>query len=298
MRRWTTVFLLAMGASLGCPVFAQPVALTGTLDKIRELGTVYVGHREEAIPFSYLVEDKATGYTVEICARIVDKIKSRLDKPELKTVHVPLPGNLRFTLLVDGVVDLECGVSVNTKVRQLRMAFSPTIFESTTRLLVPAGSRLERIQDLNGKTVAVLAGTTAGRVVATATARRDIHVNQISAPDRLQAFEMLKNGKADAFIGDDALLLGTLLDSPDREKFSLMDEALATEPYAIVLRRDDPEFKALIDEVVTGMMKSGEMAELYRKWFESPVPSSGKSMGLPIRPALIQLFAKPSDAGI
>jgi len=193
---------------------------------------------------------------------------------------------------------MECGASTNSKIRQQRMAFSVTTFVAAIAMLVRKDSTLNRILDLDRKTVAIIAGTTAGRSVATAAARRNIGVRQKQTRDRAEALDLLKQGKVDAFMGDDALLLGVLLKDPDRDKFRLMEEVLSTEPYGITLRREDPEFKKLVDETLTDLMKSGEIEKIYDKWFMQPVPPSGNSMNVPLSPMLKEMFANPNDAGV
>jgi glutamate/aspartate transport system substrate-binding protein len=277
-----------------------PPPEAGTLTKIRELGTVFLGHRESTVPFSYGMgpDNQPTGYTVEVCERVIDGIKKRLALPDLKVTPVPLPTNLRFTMLIDGIVDMECGASTNTKTRQQRMAFSLSVFEATTRFLVAEGSSLNRIKDLDGKVIAIIAGTTAGRSVSTLANRRGISVRQVAARDRGDALQMLVDGKADAFLSDDALILGALLSSKHYGKLRLMEESVSSEPYGIALRRDDPEFKKMVDEILLEMFESGEMTRLYAKWFIEPVAPSGKSMNLPLDDRNQQLFANPNDRGV
>ncbi len=293
------LLVLAVLACFKLAALAQDNVEESTLAKIDRLGAVYLGHRESAPPFSYLVDGKATGYTVEICLRVVDGIRKRLGKPDLKVVEVAQPANLRFAMLIDGIVDMECGASTNTKLRQQRMAFSTSIFEAAVKFLVPKEAAINRIADLDGKTVVTLANTTAHRTVATAAARRNINIRLTTAQDRPQAFELIKTGKVQAFVGDDALLTGFLLTSSlDSGRFRLMEEALSSEPYGIAIRRDDPEMKKLVDQILTDLMKSGEIDNVYRRWFESPIPPSGKSMGIPMTPRLKELFTNPSDAGV
>ena len=191
-------------------VIAAPEEPSFTLTKINQLGTIYLGYRESAVPFSYLHEGRATGYSIDLCYRIVDAIKLKLGRPDIKTIEVPLPGNLRFTMLIDGIVDMECGASTNTKIRQQRMAFGVTTFVAGLKMLVAKDAKLDRILDLDRKQVAIIAGTTGGRAMATAAARRNIGVRQVQVRDRSEALDLLKKGKVDAFVGDDALLIGVL----------------------------------------------------------------------------------------
>jgi glutamate/aspartate transport system substrate-binding protein len=296
------LFIVSMALWLVTSTQAQglPKPEAGTLAKIRELGVVFLGHRESTVPFSYGVgpDNRPTGYAVEICERVIDGIGKRLALPDLKMIPVPLPTNLRFTMLINGIVDMECGASINTKIRQQRMAFSLTFFEATTKFLVAEGSSLNRIKDMDGKVVAIIAGTTAGRSVSTLANRRGISVRQVGARDRGDALQMLVEGKADAFLSDDALILGALLGSKYHGKLRLMEESISVEPYGIALRRDDPEFKKMVDEILLEMFENGEMTRLYAKWFMEPVPPSGKSMNLPLDDRNLQLFANPNDRGV
>jgi glutamate/aspartate transport system substrate-binding protein len=298
MMRQLLMGMIALWFAISAQAQVQPSTDAGTLAKIRELGAIFVGHRENSAPFSYSPDGAPIGYTIEICDRVVDEVRKQLALPNLKVIPVPLPGNLRFTMLIDGIVDMECGVSTNTKIRQQRMAFSVSFFEATTKFLVTKDSPLSRIQDLDGKTVVVGAATTAGRSVGTVAKRRNLTIRQISARDRSVALEMLANGKADAYLSDDALVLGALLNSKYQDKFRLLDESVSVEPYGIALRRDDPEFKKLVDDVMIGMMKSGEMAKLYQKWFMEPIPPSGQSLAMPLDDRNKELFANPNDRGV
>ena len=280
------------------PEVALPEEPSATLTKINQLGTIYLGYREGSVPFSYLHENRAAGYSIDLCYKIVDAIKANLGRADIKTVEVPLPGNLRFTMLIDGIVDMECGASTNTKIRQQRMAFGVSTFVAGLKMLVAKESTMNRILDLDRKKVAIIAGTTGGRALATAAARRNIGVRQTQTRDRSEALDLLKQGKVDAFVGDDALLVGVMLKDPDRDKYRLMEEALSTEPYGIALRREDPLFKKLVDETLIGLMKSGEIETIYDKWFMQPVVPSGKTMDFPLSPMLKEMFANPNDAGV
>lgn len=301
-----SLLLVAFSAAFSPVAWAEdPVTVatetpeaSATLTKINQLGVIYLGYREGSVPFSYQLDGRAAGYSIDLCYRVADAIKRKLGRADLKTVEVPLPGNLRFTMLIDGIVDMECGASTNTKIRQQRMAFGVTTFVAGLGMLVSKESPLNRILDLDRKTVAIIAGTTAGRALATAAARRNIGVRQKQTRDRAEAFDLLRQGKVEAFIADDALLLGILLKEPDRDKFRLMEEVLSTEPYSIALRRDDPEFKKLVDETLTGLMESGEIEKIYDKWFLQPLAPSGNSMNLPMSPTLKEMFANPNDAGV
>ncbi len=269
-----------------------------TLEKIREYGAIYVGHRETSMPFSYFAGNEVTGYSMELCDRIVDAVKTELGNPDLKVVLVPVTSSSRIILLRTGVIDLECGSTTNTKIRQQGVAFGVTTFVSGVKAVTRKDAGIERIADLNGKVVVTVGGTTTGRLVQTVLAKRNASVLGKSAADYAESLAMVLSKQADAFVLDDALLSALLAASPDRDKLKLLDENFGLEPYGIALRKDDPKFKKLVDATLIGMMKSGEMETLYNKWFMSPIPPNSINLQMPISDRLKDLFRNPDDVGI
>lgn len=269
-----------------------------TLEKVREYGAIYIGHREASVPFSYFAGNEVAGYSMELCNRIVDAVKAQLGNPGLKLVLVPVTSSSRILLLRTGVIDLECGSTTNTKIRQQGVAFGVTSFVSGVKAVTRKDAGIERIADLNGKVVVTVAGTTSGRLVQTVLAKRNATVQSKSATNYAESLAMVLSGQADAFVLDDALLSALLAASPDKDKLKLLDENFGLEPYGIALRKDDPNFKKLVDATLTGMMKSGEMEKLYNKWFMSPIPPNNINLKMPISDRLKDLFRKPDDTGI
>lgn len=287
--------LLALVASAPA-VRAQSMTMS-TLEKIREYGAIYIGHREASIPFSYMVGDEVVGYSKDLCDRIVEAVKTELDDPRLKVVMVPLTSANRLLMLMTGVIDLECGSTTNTKIRQQLVRFSPTIFVSGVKALVRKDSGIERIGDMNGKVVVTTAGTTTDRIVKTVFAARNFSARDKRARTHLESLSMVVSRQADAFVLDDALLSGFLANSSDADKLKLLEENFGFEPYGIGLRKDDPEFEKLVDATLIGMMKSGEVEKIYTKWFMSPIPPKNINLQIPMSDMLRDLLRNPSEEG-
>ncbi len=289
--------LIALSASLSA-VQAQGVS-GSTLDRIREKGTIYVGHRESSIPFSYLVGDDVVGYSKDLCDRIVVAIRDKLEMPSLKVVHVPVTSFSRILMLMTGTVDLECGSTTNTRIRQQRIAFSVTTFVSGVKTLVRKDTGIGRIDDLAGKVVVTTSGTTTERLVKTVMSARKLPAPRTrTASKHSDSFSMVLARQADAFVLDDAILAGLLSSSPDAGKLKLLEENFGFEPYGIGMRREDPEFKKLVDDTLVGMMKSGELERLYSKWFMSPIPPGNVNLQLPMSEMLRDVLRNPNDNGI
>jgi glutamate/aspartate transport system substrate-binding protein len=288
--------VFALVVSLPC-ANAQGVT-TPTLDKIREYGAIYVGHREAAPPFSYMVGNDAVGYSKDVCDRIVVAIKDKLGDPNLKVVQVPVTSSSRLLMLLTGVIDLECGSTTNTRIRQQLVAFSYTTFVSGVKAVVRKDVGIERITDLEGKVIVTTAGTSTERLVKTVLAARKLTARAKNARTHPESLSWVLSRQADAFVLDDAILAGLMAITPNADKLKLLEENFGFEPYGIGLRKDDPEFKKLVDETLAGMMKNGEMEKLYSKWFLSPIPPNNVNLQIPMSDMLRELLRKPSDAGI
>ena len=279
-------------------VQAQGIA-TPTLDRIRRHGTIFVGHREDSIPFSYMVGDDVVGYSTEICDRVVDAVREKLGMPNLKVVRVPVTSFSRILMLMTGSVDLECGSTTNTRIRQQRMAFSVTTFVAGVKTLVRKDAGIDRIEDLSGKVVVTTSGTTTERLVRTVMAARKLSAPRLrTASKHVDSFAMVPSRQAEAFVLDEPILAGLLASSPDAASLKLLAENFGFEPYGMGMRREDPEFKKLVDETLVGMMKSGEMERLYNKWFMSPIPPDNINLQMPMSEMLRDLLRNPSDSGI
>ena len=272
-----------------------------TLEKIRSLGAVYVGHQEASVPFSYLDADGvAIGFSMELCKHVVEAVKTKLGVPGLDAVQVPTSSENRQMMIESGTIDLQCGSVTNTIQRQRYVAFSATIFAAGVKALVRKDSGIRSMQDMKGRVVVTTSGTTSDTYVKAAAARQGFHLNYRVGRDHDDSLRQLLDGRADVLVLDDVLLQGLLMnaDEADAYKVVVLDESYAVEPYGIMFRRNDPEFKKLVDETLVGLMKSGEFARVYDKWFMAPIPPLGKSLNLPMSDVLQQLIQTPNDRGI
>jgi glutamate/aspartate transport system substrate-binding protein len=275
---------------------AQGVALT-TLEKVREYRAIYVGHREFAMPFSYMVGDEPVGYSLDICARVVDAIKEAVDDPALRVVTVPVTASSRFLMLQSGMIDLECGSTTNTRIRQQQVAFGLTTFVSGVKAVVRNESPIKGVADLDGKVVVTTAGTTTERVVRGVLNTRKFSTRAKAGRNNGESLSMVVSSQADVFVADEALLAGLVANSPHADKLRFIEDNFGFEPYAVVMRRDDPELKKIVDGALREMMKSGELERLYNKWFLSPIPPKGINLRIPMSNLLKDLIQKPNDEG-
>lgn len=272
-----------------------------TLEKIRNYGAIYVGHRESSIPFSYLDADgKPVGYSMDLCVPIIDAVKARLNLPNLEVVPVPTTAGTRQMMVESGTVDLDCGATTNSQQRQRYVAFSVTTYATGIKALVQKDSSMRSISDMKGKVVVTTSGTTSDAYVKAAAARQGLFLNCRQGRDDEDSLRQVLNGQADVLVLDDVLLQGLLMNTPEADalKVVVLEESFAVEPYGLMFRRNDPEFKKLVDDTLVGLMQSGEFVRLYDKWFMAPIPPMGKSLNLPMSDLLKQLIVTPNDRGI
>lgn len=276
-------------------------APASTLEKVRDYGAIYLGHRDASIPFSYMDDEgKVHGYSWELCLRVADAVKTRLNLPELPVVPVPTSSSTRIMMVETATIDLYCGSATNTDQRARYVSFSNTYFVTGIKGLVRKNSGIKSIADLQGKTIITTAGSTSDAYVKAAATRRNVFVNYRSARSHRDAFNEVLNGKADVFVLDDILLHGLLAEAPqpDAYKLVLIDETFGYEPYGLMFRKGDPDFKKLVDETLVDLMKSGEIERIYAKWFLSAIPPKGVNLNVPMSPELKQLIQTPNDRGI
>jgi glutamate/aspartate transport system substrate-binding protein len=292
-----TSVAMVLAALVATPVLAQQ--LDGTLKKIRDTGSITVGHRESSIPFSYL-DDKQqpVGYAMDLCAKVVDAVKAELKLPALKVAYQPVTSANRIPLLQNGTIDIECGSTTNSVERQKQVAFGPTYFVVNISAAVKKTSGIKTFTDLNGKTVASTSGTTSIPLLRGYEKAKGIDFKELQAKDHAESMQLLATDRAQAFIMDDILLAGQIANQPNPGDFMILPESLRTEPYGMMLRRDDPQFKALVDRSVAAVYKSGEIDRIYAKWFTSPIPPRGINMNFPATPAIKAAFANPNDMGV
>jgi glutamate/aspartate transport system substrate-binding protein len=278
---------------------AQAQELTGTLKKIKETGSITIGHRESSIPFSFL-DDKQqpVGYAMDLCMKIVDAVKTDLKLPNLKVNLQPVTSSNRIPLLQNGTIDMECGSTTNSIVRQEQVAFGPTYFVINVTAAVKKSSGINTIAQLNGKTVSTTSGTTSVPLLKAYAKAGNAQVKEIYGKDHAEAFLLMADDRAAAFVMDDILLAGQIANAKRPADYKILPESLRQEPYSMMLRKGDPQFKALVDKSIGAVMKSGEINKIYAKWFTTAIPPKGLNLNFPITAPIQEAFKNPNDKGI
>jgi glutamate/aspartate transport system substrate-binding protein len=260
-------FALALAACLAAtPSLAQE--LTGTLKKIKDSGAITLGIRETSVPFSYLDEKQnPIGYSIDLCNRIVEAVKAELKLPNLQVKQVPVVSQTRLPLVANGTVDIECGSTTNTLARQKQVEFSHITFVGGTRLLVKERSGIREVEDLKGKTISVSQGTTNERVIKALSDKLNLGLRILNVKDHGEGFLVLESGRVDANVSDDIQLLGLRAKARNPKEYVVTGRLLSYEPFGLVFRRGDPDFKLLVNRTLSGLMRSGEIVAIYDKWF-------------------------------
>ncbi|MGP5359704.1 glutamate/aspartate ABC transporter substrate-binding protein [Psychrobacter celer] len=272
-------------------------AVNGTLQKIKDSGTIVVGHRDSSIPFSYIADDpnQPIGYAHDLEMKVVEAVKQRLNMPDLNVRYNLITSQTRIPLVQNGTVDFECGSTTNNEERQKQVAFSNGFFEIGTRLLTKKDSGINDFADLKGKTLVTTAGTTSERYIRQYNDDNQMDINIISAKDHGEAFLMLENGRADAFMMDDVLLAGEKAKAKNPDEWVIVGEPQSFEIYGCMMRKDDPEFKAVVDEALANVFSSGEINSIYDKWFLNPIPPKNVNLNFEMSDNLKALIANPHD---
>src|SRR5271155_5056044 len=281
-----------------CGGQATAQELTGTLKNIKETGAITLGFRDSSIPFSYLDDNqKPVGYAIDICYKIVDAVKKELKLDKLEVKLNPVTSATRIPLMANGTVDLECGSTTNNAERQKQVWFTNTHFLTASRYVTKKSNNIKSIDDLKGKSVVSTSGTTNIKQLTAANAARILNVNIIPAKDHAEAFLMVETDRAVAFVMDDILLASLVAGSKTPDAYVISTDAFSTpEPYGIMLRKDDPAFKKLVDGATAALYQSPEGLKLYDKWFTQKIPPKGLNLNAPISAELKAEFAKPSDS--
>lgn len=291
------LFLAALAISAAtAPVGAQE--LSGTLKKVKDTGTITIGYRDASVPFSYLDgNQKPVGYAFEICLKVADAVKAHLKLDTLEVRLNPVTSATRIPLIANGTIDLECGSTTNNAERQKQVAFTNTHFLTASRYVFKKSSGLKSIDDLKGKTVVSTAGTTNIKQLTEANAAKGLGANIIPAKDHAEAFLMVETDRAVAFVMDDILLASLVAGSKSPGDYEVSKDAFSKpEPYGIMLRKDDPAFKAVVDAATAALYKSPEGTALYEKWFTQAIPPRGINLKLPMSEAMRKALANPSDS--
>ena len=289
--------LKAAIAALACTLVSAP-AFAQTIDKIKQTGAITVGHRDASIPFSYYDDQqKVIGYAMDICARIVDDVKKALNMPNLKVNYQLVTSANRIPLMANGTIDLECGSTTNNIERQKQVSFANTHFVTANRWVAKKSSNIKSLNDLKGKTIVSTAGTTNIKQITEINAAQNLGMNIVSANGHPEAFQMVETGRAVAFVMDDILLYSLAAQSRSPADYEISATALSIEPYGIMVRRDDPAFKKIVDDSTANTYKSGAINAIYDKWFLKAVPPKGLNLNVPMSAALKKVFAAPTDSG-
>jgi glutamate/aspartate transport system substrate-binding protein len=275
---------------------AAPLAQADTLAKIKAGGTATMGVRESSRPLSYTLGDgKYAGFHVEVCARVLADVQKLLKLPKLDVTYQAVTSQNRIPLVQNGTVDIECGSTTNTAGRARDVSFAVTTYVEEVRIAVKAASGITSIAQLTGKNVATTTGTTSVQLLRKHERAAGVDFKEVYGKDHADSFLLMDTGRADAFVMDGALLAGLISSAKNPSDFKIVGEVLSVEPIAIMVRKDDPAFKKAVDDSLVAMMKSGEMAKLYDKWFLQPIPPAGTRVGLPLADATKAAWASPND---
>jgi glutamate/aspartate transport system substrate-binding protein len=286
-------------ASVTVSSFAHAEELTGTLKKIKDNGVIVVGHRESSVPFSYYNnEQKVVGYSQDYSDAIVDAVKKKLDLPNLQVKMMPITSQNRIPLLQNGTYDFECGSTTNNLERQQQAAFSDTIFVIGTRLLVKKGSDIKDFANLKGKTVVVTSGTTSEVLLNKLNEEKKLDLRIISAKDHGDSFRTLETGRAVAFMMDDALLAGERAKAKKPDNWEIIGTPQSKEAYGCMMRKDDAEFKKLVDDTIVKAQTSGEATKWFETWFKKPIPPKNLNMNFELSDDMKALFKAPNDKAL
>jgi glutamate/aspartate transport system substrate-binding protein len=281
-------------AALACVLLSLPAAaqeLTGTLKKIKDSGTITLGIRETSVPFSYL-DDKQLpiGYSIDICAAIVEEVKKELALPTLTVKYNPVTSQTRIPLMSNGTIDLECGSTTNSLTRQKQVAFAPVTFITGTKFLVKKSAKIKSYKDLKNKTVVVSQGTTNERVIKALSDKENLNIKFLNAKDHGESFLSVESGRAVAFSMDDILLYGLIAKAKNPKDFEVVGDYLSYDPYGMMFRNNDDGFGVVVRRAVARLFGepgqcNGQIKAIYKKWFVDKLPS-GETMGVPMSPLL------------
>lgn len=281
---------IALLASSGS--FAQA---TDTLAKVKASGVITMGVRDSSGALSYTLGDgKYAGFHVEICQRVIADVEKAVGR-KLEIKYLPVTSQNRIPLVQNGTVDIECGSTTNNATRQKDVSFLPTTFVEEVRIAVKANSGITSIAQLNGKNVATTTGTTSVQTLRKNERAKGVDFKEVFGKDHSDSFLLLESGRADAFVMDGAILAGNIATSKNPADFKIVGEILSVEPIAIMIRKDDAALKKIGTDTITGMIKSGDMAKAWDKWFMQPIPPKNSRVGLPVSESTKAAWANPND---
>jgi glutamate/aspartate transport system substrate-binding protein len=270
--------------------------LSPTLANIKNTHVVRLGYRESSPPFSFLDQaNRPIGYSLELCEAVVDEIGVEVDDADLKIAYVKVTSDDRIQAVLQNKIDLECGSTTANAERAKQVAFSPLMFVAGTKLMVPKASPVSAVTDLKGKTVVVTKGTTNEQAMHNADKKFSLGLNIITAADHEQSYQMLVDGKADAFATDDILLYGLIARHKSQDKFRVTGDYLSYDPYGIMFRKGEPQLAAVVERAFRKLGSNHDLIPLYNKWFVSRLPT-GERLNVAISPQLEEAFKSMDDS--
>jgi len=270
--------------------------LSPTLARIKSANVVHVGYRESSPPFSFLDQaNRPIGYSLELCEAIVEEIAAEVDAPDLKIEYVKVTSDDRIPAVLQNKIDLECGSTTANAERARQVAFSPLIFVAGTKLMVAKSSPISAATDLKGKTVVVTKGTTNESAMHNVDRKFQLGLNIVTAADHEQSYQMLADGKVDAFATDDILLHGLIARHKSQDKFRVTGDYLSYEPYGIMFRKGEPEFAGVVERAFRKLGSNHDLIPLYEKWFMRRLPT-GERLNVAISPQLEEAFQAMDDS--
>jgi glutamate/aspartate transport system substrate-binding protein len=272
------------------------IASSATLDKIKATGAVTMGVRESSIPMSYTTGDsRFDGFHVEVCRMILNDIKAKLGLSTLRINYQPVTAQNRIPLVQNGTVDIECGTTTNNTARQRDVSFANTLYVEEVRIAVKANSGINSISQLAGKKVATTTGTTSVQILRRHEKATGVNFDEVFGKDHADSFLLLESGRADAFVMDGSILAGNIANSKNPKDFKIVGEVLSVEPIAIMIRKDDPQFKADVNAAIAKIVANGSMPKLWDKWFLKPIPPKNSVVGLELSAATKNAWANLND---
>jgi len=297
VRSWIAGVVLLAASLPAMPAAAQTSeGLSPTLAGIKASHVVHLGYRESSPPFSFLDQaNRPIGYSLELCEAVVDEIGAEVDDPNLRIEYVKVTSDDRIQAVLQNKIDLECGSTTANAERGKQVAFSPLMFVAGTKLMVPKASNVQSVTDLKGKTVVVTKGTTNEQAMHNVDRKYSLGLNIVTSPDHEQSYQMLADGKADAFATDDILLSGLIARHKSQDKFRVTGDYLSYDPYGIMFRKGEPELSEVVERAFRKLGSNHDLIPLYEKWFVARLPT-GERMNVPISPQLEDAFRAMDDS--
>jgi glutamate/aspartate transport system substrate-binding protein len=288
-----TLLKTALVAALvlaGASATAGPV-----LDRIKERGKIVIAHRESSVPFSYVADRKPMGYAVDLCLRVAEAVRKNLQLKALPVEYVQVTPADRIAAVAEGRADMECGSTTNNAERRQKVAFTVPHYITGARFMVRADSNIDSLAGFEGKKLVSTKGTTPLKAIAAANRERLLGIQILEAPDHARAREMVERGEADGFAMDDVLLFGLIAGSADPSKLKVVGKFLTIEPLAIMLPKDDPAFKRIIDDEMKRLISTHEAHAIFERWFMRPIPPKNTALNLPMNYLLKDFWKYPTD---